>query len=1054
MQTNYTSSYLQDGSSTQTTPFSDPYGPPPTNPNQGNVELNLSGWSSQNPTLQQLHAPVRHGQQVQLHHTQQHQQQQQQRHSSQRASAASTLTSMARHRDTGELTNSADTGKKRLQTKGSKENTSKKGPTNSAGQETTKRLPAQPSIIALQAGSDRLQKGNGLISSAFLVQKDVEEAERDEVGAGGGVGRGVAGVAGGGGSSTSTLGGTYSSQGNKNTTLSSYTSSLPPPAVTSHEVLDVREGSGTIRKQNSACDACRNRKVRCNRVAGDAKCVHCTSKSIECTTHFVQMASTSAKRPTKRPRPSADGGTESGASAHLDADGMSILIKYLILQDADYANSVQGLTSEIDGYRPSPSTVAEARLANASARFDFVSDLIETYFSIVHIRYPILDPVEFRQRFHSPSTESGGPPADVLIAVMMAWGAKFSENPIILADRKEAAHELTPLQKKKREAASLPTTTAKIATAAPVNRGKGGTGTGGGRGKPSASNYSVPTTTKQEAHRVIGRSPIAEDLVVKAQEVLDRNKVHRLATLDHARAALIVQALFWQQAPETESGFDELLPSELRPRKRRGLFICNGVWVLCAISHLQELRVNQQETISKITDVGQRSQVAMCWWLACMMDAHMSAFYRRKPHLALEDYTTDLSAPLPAAEQQGPHPLAASQAAYMIWLRSAQQQVEMMRMVYDTLWTPYSATIGISAKKLERLASMAFSWRENHLASVGAPSPIWPSHWNFADAVTACSSDLNYHIVWILMWEAIEEFGIAELKATTLPAYQAAALRYQQQQQQGQGGRGVDSNSGSLASTTTAAEMEMDQSKIRGLRSRIYDEALNGALRSANLIQVLCDNGYLRLEPGIMKWAMSEAGFCLTRFKRPEVSSIIDGLRQYGQAFEECYAQANELENLSSEYLQQENGGGSGGGGGGMVMPSSLNGGSSLLSSAYSNNNNNNNNNNSTPNHSVGAGNNDLSHDHSAVFDYYPPAPAYPPASEYPPAPAPASAAPPSGLTYASSHNRGGPASVSSHGHASSYHHQDMPQQHTIPPHFAPQDMAGFSSLQQQNSFF
>lgn len=570
-------------------------------------------------------------------------------------------------------------------------------------------------------------------------------------------------------------------------------------------------------------------------------------------------------------------------------EGITGLIKYLILRDADYPNAVHGLSydlAEMHAHRTPPMTVAESRLANATARFDFVSDLIETYFSIVHIRYPILDPQEFRQRFHHHTQELGGPPPEILVAVMLAWGAKFSENPIIVADRREAAHELTPTQKSKREAAAPSITAARLALSTPV------IGKGDGRSRAKSIGSNSLSHSNRELGRLIGRSRIAEDLVIKAQEVLDRNKVHRIATLDNARAALIVQALFWQQEPETEQGYDEV-GTQLRPRKRRGLYICNGVWTLCAISHLKELRVHQQETISRITDVGQRSQVAMCWWLACMMDAHMSAFYRRKPRLAIEDYTTDLSVPPPAAEQQGPHPLASSHA-YQIWLNSSQQQVEMMRFVYHALFTPRSMTEGVSARKLEKLVSMAFSWRDKHLALVGAPSPTWPSHWNFADAVTACSSDMNYHIIWILMWEAIDEFGIAELKAADSSAYSLASLRH--------GG-------GPVANST--ADMELDQSKIRGLSARIYEEALNGSIRSANLSQVLCDNGYLRLEAAIMKWAMSEAGFCLTRFKRPEVTSIIEGLRQYGQAFEECYEQANELERMASAYLNADPGLGS-----------------------------------------------------------------------------------------------------------------------------------------------
>lgn len=507
-----------------------------------------------------------------------------------------------------------------------------------------------------------------------------------------------------------------------------------------------------------------------------------------------------------------------------------------------------------------------------------MSDLIETYFSIVHTRYPILDPIEFRRRFHTPSADNGGPPADVLVAVILAWGAKFSENPILVADRKEAATQLTPTQKRKREAATPANSAAHVAIAAPVQQGA----------REREQERRARARGNGEEIRVIGRSRIAEDLVIKAQEVLDRNKVHRVSSLDNIRAALIVEALFWRPSHDSVGGQDELGTNNAF-RKRRGLYVCDGAWVSSAIWHLKELRVHQQETIDRIADPAQRPQVAMCWWLACMMDAHMSAFYRRKPYLALEDYTTDLPAPPPAPEQEGPHPLATAQG-YQIWLTSSQQQVEMMRSVYYTLWTPQTALHGISARKLEKLASLAFAWRENHLALVGAPYPAWPPHWNFADAVTACASDMNYHIVWILMWEAIEEFGIAELKVSNASAYNTeTSARY-----------------GSSPATRTKGEMELDQSKIRGLSARIYDEALNGALRSANLSQVLCDNGYLRLEAGIMKWSMAEAGFCLTKFKRPEVTSIIEALRQYGQAFEECYDQANELEQLASTYLHGE----------------------------------------------------------------------------------------------------------------------------------------------------
>jgi len=58
------------------------------------------------------------------------------------------------------------------------------------------------------------------------------------------------------------------------------------------------------RKQNTACDACRTRKVKCNKLPGQEKCQHCLSKNYPCT-HFVQQATSEKKRGSanaRRPR--------------------------------------------------------------------------------------------------------------------------------------------------------------------------------------------------------------------------------------------------------------------------------------------------------------------------------------------------------------------------------------------------------------------------------------------------------------------------------------------------------------------------------------------------------------------------------------------------------------------------------------------------------------------------------------------------------------------------------------------------------------------------------
>jgi hypothetical protein len=67
------------------------------------------------------------------------------------------------------------------------------------------------------------------------------------------------------------------------------------------------------------------------------------------------------------------------------------------------------------------------------------------YFQIVHTRIPLLNPEQFRKRLNLqpgrqtslptlPATEKPLHPA--LVATVLAWGAKFSEHPLLVADRR------------------------------------------------------------------------------------------------------------------------------------------------------------------------------------------------------------------------------------------------------------------------------------------------------------------------------------------------------------------------------------------------------------------------------------------------------------------------------------------------------------------------------------------------------------------------------------------------------------------------------------------
>ena len=70
----------------------------------------------------------------------------------------------------------------------------------------------------------------------------------------------------------------------------------------------------------------------------------------------------------------------------------------------------------------------------------FALDLVEVFFQIVHTRLPLLNPAQFRSRLQlyptnsNSSSEKSLHPA--LVATVLAWGTKFSEHPLLIADRK------------------------------------------------------------------------------------------------------------------------------------------------------------------------------------------------------------------------------------------------------------------------------------------------------------------------------------------------------------------------------------------------------------------------------------------------------------------------------------------------------------------------------------------------------------------------------------------------------------------------------------------
>jgi hypothetical protein len=71
----------------------------------------------------------------------------------------------------------------------------------------------------------------------------------------------------------------------------------------------------------------------------------------------------------------------------------------------------------------------------------FALDLVEVFFQIVHSRLPLLNPAQFRSRLGLQVPPPGSDLSDkplhpALVATVIAWGSKFSEHPLLIADRK------------------------------------------------------------------------------------------------------------------------------------------------------------------------------------------------------------------------------------------------------------------------------------------------------------------------------------------------------------------------------------------------------------------------------------------------------------------------------------------------------------------------------------------------------------------------------------------------------------------------------------------
>ncbi|KAF8521063.1 hypothetical protein JB92DRAFT_2892772 [Gautieria morchelliformis] len=679
-------------------------------------------------------------------------------------------------------------------------------------------------------------------------------------------------------------------------------------------------GNSAPRKQNIACDACRTRKVKCVIVPGQDKvgCFHCQSKSYPCTFN-VQRETTEKKRqgsirrrnsesttgaihpppafgslssstsPAPIPQPPTYPSSDTSQTASLasfypsafhpvssrpQAQALSLhrpleasslprqpappfitstlshspspvpspysetpttrLLAYLFSPEdpsplAPYL--IQGYRALPDYNQRQPLRMDDwgevgVKLRDTAFQIEFALDLVEVYFEICHTRIALLSPARFRAQLltslpsvsgshHSPVSPHGSSPASstsapplhpnsqshlpqrqaqvyspsvhpAILATVLAWGAKFSEHPLIVLDR------------------------------------------------------SADRTQ---------RSRLAKSLIRKAWEIAEAERIHTVPSADAVIVCLLLDGLHSHDVNDPE-GY-------------------RGFWLNCGLRHLLHLQINHHSAVPVLIEPERRNTMIYAWWMACLADAYSSLYFRRKPVLEDSDYNIDFYprdiSQIAQSEAEGPGSekqlSIIERPEFLAWYAASHAMARCAREMSRQLWRPIIRAEGIPFDVLCALISQFNTWRSEYLDKVGVPGT--QVNWDFLAAVAACGQDATYHVMWVVLYQALREFGLREVKQSgSNPANHALA--------------------GQFVAT----------------QARVQKEALNAASRIAGLTNLLTQSSYLRLDPNVMHYNIYAAGRLLAEFGREEVAMCIRGLQQYGVSYDDALDQAAEIQSI------------------------------------------------------------------------------------------------------------------------------------------------------------
>lgn len=175
------------------------------------------------------------------------------------------------------------------------------------------------------------------------------------------------------------------------------------------------------------------------------------------------------------------------------------------------------------------------------------------------------------------------------------------------------------------------------------------------------------------------------------------------------------------------------------------------------------------------------------------------------------------------------------------------------------------------------------------------------------------ASDATYHIMWIILFNALDDFGIREVNDLTrtgspgniLP--NTAHIENTKRKVMDEALHGATRIAGLVSGVflfysspplpPSSRALHADARPFAGRRPDIKWVSGTYGTRAAGRAMMMSSHSrpVQRLDSAVMHVSIIQAGTFLARLGRPEVMNCVSGLQQYSYAYEECAEQAAEI---------------------------------------------------------------------------------------------------------------------------------------------------------------